>query len=1102
MTASTSDPRLVSLADPRLAALVDELTDRLQAGEAVDLEAFIGRYPERADQVRQLIPALELIGELKRSAGRETASAPSPGRDPRLEAGVLGDYRILREVGRGGMGVVYEAEQVSLGRRVALKVLPLAAALDSKRLQRFQVEAQAAACLHHTNIVPVHTIGCERGVPFYAMQFIEGRSLAQLIAELRRLEGLDAAEPPAERLVDISTSALAASLVSGGLVRGTGRPLAGGTTAPLEEERDEPEPTMLVSRPEPDSSTRPSGGELTSTRGREYIRTVAQLGVQVAEALDHAHTRGILHRDIKPANLLLDDQGQLWVTDFGLAQIQGNPGVTLTGDILGTLRYMSPEQALAKRVVIDGRTDIYSLGVTLYELLTLRPAFDGQDRQEVLRKIAQEEPAPPRKLNPAIPRDLETIVLKAMAKEPAGRYPMAKELAEELRRFLEHRPIVSRPPSRLDRAAKWARRHRYAVWSGSVTLAALLGLSVVGLAVSNVLISREKDRKDAALREKVLALREREAALAAVEVGERQAQTNLRLARKAVDGLYTQLAEELYALPRMQPLQRKLLLQALEFYKEFSAQEGSDPEVRFETGRAYRRVGSIEHLLGQRPEASQALRRAITLLETLTQEFPDEAKYQTELASAYSTLGFTLLDTGETRPGNDAYRRATELIEQLASESPAATDSRERLSVAYRRLGTLPGISTPEAERALRRAARICEDLVAQFPNEPPYRADLISSLANLAYVLAGSGRHGDAEKAFREVIAIYEAGGTSVTPIHRRELLVTLNRELASVLIRAGRAEDAVGVLRRAIALYEQVSAGSADAAGNPVDLTSTYRSLSVALQRARRPVEAIEAFERTLKYHDVVTKRSPGDMQRPLGKADLLNELGRMLAEEHRPTEAKGAFQKASEICERLAAQIPNDPSIGRDFQAECYFQWTRAIAPLGRQRDAVETARKAVELYASLAAQRSDGPASQEAVYQWRLAVSSHLLGAALAATGSPQEAADAYRRAAALRPDRALFNNDLAWFLIASKDPPAHDPAEAVALARRARDIEPTAAHIWNTLGVAHYRAGEYRAAIAALEKSEELGHGREFGFNAFFLALSRWQLGERDLARRW
>ncbi len=184
MTQAMSDFAVPSLADPALAALVDELTDRLQAGETVDLEAFIGRHPEYSDPLRQLLPALEMIGELKRSAARDAASSGPSGRDPRLGEGILGDFRIVREIGRGGMGVVYEAQQLSLDRRVALKVLPMAAALDNKQLQRFQLEAHAAACLHHTNIVPVHAVGCERGVPFYAMQFIEGRSLAQLIAEL------------------------------------------------------------------------------------------------------------------------------------------------------------------------------------------------------------------------------------------------------------------------------------------------------------------------------------------------------------------------------------------------------------------------------------------------------------------------------------------------------------------------------------------------------------------------------------------------------------------------------------------------------------------------------------------------------------------------------------------------------------------------------------------------------------------------------------------------------------------------------------------------------------------------------------------------------
>jgi serine/threonine protein kinase/Flp pilus assembly protein TadD len=418
-----------------------------------------------------------MIGELKRSAARDAASPGPSGGDPRLEVGVLGDFRIIREVGRGGMGVVYEARQLSLDRRVALKVLPLAAAMDGKQLQRFELEAHAAACLHHTNIVPVHVVGCERGVPFYAMQFIEGRSLAQLIAELRRLEGLDGVDTPAAHLADISTSTLAAGLLSG-------RPSQAVRPAvPAEPGPDWPRPTS--SPPAPAGSASPTtpapghdGGSSpgSSTRSRAYIRTVAQLGVQVAEALDHAHTRGILHRDIKPANLLLDEKGQLWVTDFGLAQIQGNAGLTLTGDILGTLRYMSPEQALARRVVIDGRTDIYSLGVTLYELLTLRPAIDGPDRGEILRRIAEKEPSPPRSLNPAVPRDLETICLKCLHKDPRRRYATAAALADDLNRFLRDQPIAARPVGRLERVLRWMRRNPTAT-ALIVTAALLLGLA-------------------------------------------------------------------------------------------------------------------------------------------------------------------------------------------------------------------------------------------------------------------------------------------------------------------------------------------------------------------------------------------------------------------------------------------------------------------------------------------------------------------------------------------------------------------------------------------------------------------------------------------------
>ena len=359
-------PRSASRADSSQAELVEQYLQRLQAGEMVDSSEFAAQYPEHAEALRQLLPALQMMAELSRSAVRDRSSPPLSDAISGPDLGVVGDFRIVREVGRGGMGVVYEAEQLSLHRRVALKVLPLAGGLDPHQLQRFKTEAQAAALLHHTNIVSIHAVGCERGVHYYAMQFIDGQTLAQSINQQRASE-----QPP---------------------TCGSG-------------------PSRFESPAAATPAAR-SGTPNHSSRTRELFHTVGMLGIQAALALDHAHVHGVIHRDIKPANLLLDASGCLWVTDFGLARLHDDNGLTMTGDLLGTLRYMSPEQAQARRGYVDHRTDIYSLGATLYECLTLRPVIEGQDRQEILRKIAQEEPAPPRQVNVAIPRDLETILLK------------------------------------------------------------------------------------------------------------------------------------------------------------------------------------------------------------------------------------------------------------------------------------------------------------------------------------------------------------------------------------------------------------------------------------------------------------------------------------------------------------------------------------------------------------------------------------------------------------------------------------------------------------------------------------------------------------------
>jgi serine/threonine protein kinase/tetratricopeptide (TPR) repeat protein len=469
--------------DPRVIAALEEYVSALQAGQAPDRDAFQARHPEIAAVLAECLDGLEWLRGATLGGRPAAAAAAAPAGAGVVPGTPLGDYRILREVGRGGMGVVYEAIQLSLGRRVALKVLPFASTLDGRQLQRFKNEAHAAASLHHTNIVPVHATGCERSVHYYAMQFIDGRTLAELIAELRQQASRDPTDP--QRTGPYLPVPPGPEAPPGGLAT---PPPVSSLVLPAWIERPETSPGAAATPAVAALSTLPS------PRNRVFYRLVARLGIQAAEALEHAHQLGVLHRDIKPGNLLIEhtaaplgEQGEgeglrLWVTDFGLAHCQSQAGLTLTGDLVGTLRYMSPEQALAKRIIVDHRTDIYSLGATLYELLTLQPAFGGCHPQELLRQIALEEPKPPRRLNRAVPAELEVIVGKAMAKDLAERYATAQELADDLERFLKDEPIRARRPALVQRARKWARRHRALVWSAAlVSLLAALMAGINGM---------------------------------------------------------------------------------------------------------------------------------------------------------------------------------------------------------------------------------------------------------------------------------------------------------------------------------------------------------------------------------------------------------------------------------------------------------------------------------------------------------------------------------------------------------------------------------------------------------------------------------------------
>ena len=511
---SELSPSLTDELDDKLGEAIEAFLELVESGQAPEPEVFAARYPEIQDD---LIAALDGLALVRGLVGEAEGSGS------RLETGRrIAGYRIVRELGRGGMGVVYEAVHVGLDRPVALKVLGTHAAPDSNGRRRFLNEARTAAGLHHTHIVPVFDVGQLGGLCYYAMQRIQGSGLDRVVRHLRRdrstvggnttttqpsslrsriaragrfaftpLSKTRGVQGPFEptTLPDHSFNGNPGSFSSesatgswhgrsGSLVDGLG-----GSEQALNTRKRHGSKRVARSA----ADIQDEGPPFTPPKGSAYYRWVAEIGREAAQALGHAHERGVIHRDIKPSNLLIDDLGKVWVADFGLARRLADPGLTQHDSLLGTPRYMSPEQGRVGP--IDGRSDLYSLGATLYELLTLRPPFDGRSAAELIDQIARQEPASLRSIDPKIPRDLETIVLKLLAKNPGDRYETASDLADDLSRFLNLEPVQARRISPVGRAWRFARRH-----PGISSVSAIASMTVLTVTiVAFVVILNERD---------------------------------------------------------------------------------------------------------------------------------------------------------------------------------------------------------------------------------------------------------------------------------------------------------------------------------------------------------------------------------------------------------------------------------------------------------------------------------------------------------------------------------------------------------------------------------------------------------------------------------
>jgi hypothetical protein len=919
----------------RLAGVLDEYLSARERDLPPDIDAIAAAHPDLEEALKASLRSLDfldratsqLVGD---EGGPAAAKHPQASFEKRL-----GDFILVREIGRGGMGIVYEARQISLDRRVALKALPFAAVLDQKQIARFENEARAAAQLHHPNIVPVYSVGCERGVHYYAMQYIEGASLDRALADVR------------------------------------------GENMPATDDIRSAQPDKTTRSAPDDPAERSTLRALTtaeSGRGRDYDRAVCRLAIQAAEALQHAHDCGIVHRDVKPSNLLLDRTGKLWVTDFGLARfLSSDAGLTLTGQVLGSIRYMSPEQADGNSNLLDQRSDVYSLGITLYEAVTLQPGFDGDNRADLLRRIAQEEPRPPRRIRPSIPADLETIILKAISKAPDQRYQSAQEIADDLRRFLDGKPTLARRPTWIDRAGKWTRRHMRLV----AAAACIAILAAAGLAVSTLTIAGAHAKTKAALEE--------------TEASHARAERHFRQAREIVDRLGARLAEHLAHVEGAETVRAELLQDTLQYYHAFTEHAADDPDLQVDLAFTHFKTGKIHEQIGNRERALAEYQKALAAFEQLGQNSVAGRDYRAELALCHNDMGLlhgaagniaearTALNTAlrlqqellgrtphdaralddnaltlgnlgliEHRTGNSAvaekhFLAAAQIQQRLAHDYPERLDFRSALAVTFNNLSFIYAAGdAARAEEACRKALAIHQELTAAQPASIEYLSDLGLSYNNLGTLQSQSGHVAEAIQAYHQAVEIRRRV-LRKAPLRIRfqsDLAVSCNN-LGRLYSESGKHQEAREPLGEAIELFEQLVADYPEELNHRSCLGGAQNNLAMAHQRLGNLDEAEAAFRAAIEHQRFAFDRAPGLVRfrqflsnHYRNLADLLRQQGRVqeavdmaLARKQLwPGDPERLFSLAVELAMAVAAQPQTEVSPSQDEPLPS--EWTEVV------------------------------------------------------------------------------------------------------------------------------------------------------------------------------
>jgi serine/threonine-protein kinase len=958
--------------------IAEEYRVRQRWGDRPPREAFLIRFPKQADSLMTLLTAID--AELACAAfeskppnpGETTVGLESEfgGHDNGGPASGSERFRILRPHARGGLGAVVVALDGELNREVALKRIQERYADQPESRARFVREAEITGGLEHPGIVPVYSLGRDAtGRPFYAMRLVKGESLKQAIADYHSCA--DRLDPGARKLA---------------------------------------------------------------------FQKLLRRFLDVCNAVDYAHSRGVLHRDLKPGNIMLGKYGETLVVDWGVAKASESTSETVSderpltlaaasglqttqvGTSIGTPQFMSPEQAAGALDELEATTDVYSLGATLYCLLTGRVPIEGSDLVAVLERVRRGEFRAPRQVKPRVPRALESICMKAMALKPADRYQSPRALADEIEHWLADEPVSAHREGIGERLGRWTRRHRAAT---QVAALALVVLAVVATGAA-LLVNRAR-------------IAERNA--------KNEAQALFAKARATVNEYLTAISDTALRrdLPGLQEFRSELLKKALVYYQDLLNGHPDDPALQWDFAEAYLRVGHVASQVGNHSESLKAYDGARRVLEAMARADPSETKFQRDLATAYNQLGLVQKATGRFADAEQSYMRARAIQEWLVLRNPAVARFRADLASTYGNLGILQYTTgrSADAERSFNRALELEEKIVAQDPGNAEFQSDLAGNCNNLGNLQNLTGRRADAERSYNRAREIREKlVAQDPRQTQWQNNLASTCNNLGALQHTTDRPAEAEQSFNRAREIRERLVDQNPSVTEFESNLANTYRSLGNVQSDTGRPADAERMVNKAREIWEKLVAKNPRAVEFQDSLAYAYYSLASLRAEMGRPADGQSMLNQAREIWERLIAQNPRDVELESVLGHTCHKLGVLQRAS-GQSADAERSFTRARDLRATLAAQN---PSVTE--YQENFAVVCNDLGPLQCAAGRLDEAERTFNQARETReklvaqhPNEVKFQSGLAdlYHNLGLVQSSAGRSADAAQSFNRAREI---------------------------------------------------------------